>query len=388
MSMKIVLLAFASALLFGLLHSETLFKLEGKIDGIDTGKVELVYYTFEKDRYVKHERVAYVQHGTFSIEGELLEPTECTLQYGEFSISFFLEPSTMKLSINTKNDNFTLEGSTTQDDYKRIINNAKDLYDKRDALFLKLEELRGKENDSTINIGTKIDQIRATVDSMNKEIDKRNLSFIRANLDSHISVIKILNPFVRGLLSIQETRELFDSLSSRVKNTADGIRVNSILKAEENTLLGKIAPDFSTLDLNGMNVTLSDFRGKYVFLDFWATWCPPCIESMPYVKRMYEKFASDKFCFIAISCDRNEEHWHAGAQKFGKNWYDIAHVQSFTDLNSGVINPQDISMKYPAGEPKYFLLDPQGMIIGRWTNFTPSIMNEIEHQIGEIFSKK
>ena len=69
--------------------------------------------------------------------------------------------------------------------------------------------------------------------------------------------------------------------------------------------IGHQAPEFTFLDLNGSRVSLSDFRGKVVFVNVWATWCPPCREEMPSMQKLYERFKNEEFEILAVSIDSN-----------------------------------------------------------------------------------
>lgn len=72
---------------------------------------------------------------------------------------------------------------------------------------------------------------------------------------------------------------------------------------------GKVAPDFALKDLNGQIVNLHDFRGRYVVLVFWASWCPDCRAEIPELKAMYEKYDPEMVRFLQISFDRTEDKW-------------------------------------------------------------------------------
>lgn len=138
-----------------------------------------------------------------------------------------------------------------------------------------------------------------------------------------------------------------------------------------NTGSGK-APDFSLSDASGNKIKLSDFRGKVVMLEFWATWCPPCIESIPAMKTVHEKYKDKGFVLLGISVDRGNN----AATK----------VSSFIKEN-GVSYPVflddgNLSSTYDANSiPMSFIIDKNGHIAVRHTGFISDMVGTLSQEI-------
>jgi peroxiredoxin len=115
--------------------------------------------------------------------------------------------------------------------------------------------------------------------------------------------------------------------------------------------IGKPALDFHVTDLNGEALSLEQYRGQIVLLDFWATWCPPCIAEIPNVKKTYEKYKDQKFQIVGISLDRSREPLEAYIQKESLTWL---HYWDNTGKVSNLYNVQAI--------PSTFLIDGEGVI--------------------------
>lgn len=121
-------------------------------------------------------------------------------------------------------------------------------------------------------------------------------------------------------------------------------------------LIGKVAPDFRLPKPNGDTLALSELRGKYVLLDFWAAWCRPCRRENPNVVRLYEKYKDSGFTVFSVSLDRSKDNWLTAIEKDGLVWDN--HV---SDL--AVWKSKPVSLYGVNSIPATFLVDPSGTII-------------------------
>ena len=121
------------------------------------------------------------------------------------------------------------------------------------------------------------------------------------------------------------------------------------IKPEE--LIGKLAPDFTVKDLDGKELSLKDFRGQVVLIDFWATWCGPCIKEMPKVKKTYAKFKDQKFAIIGISLDRSIDPLKAYIAKEELSW------KQYWDEDKTVRNLFGVRFI-----PTTFIIDGEGIV--------------------------
>lgn len=135
--------------------------------------------------------------------------------------------------------------------------------------------------------------------------------------------------------------------------------------------IGKPAQDFQVTDLKGEELSLKDLRGQVVLLDFWATWCGPCIAEMPNVKKTYAKYKDQKFQIIGISLDRSAEPLEAYIEKEELGWL------NYWDKSRLVS-----TMYKVRGIPSTFLIDGEGII--RKTNLRGHML---EHAVAELVKK-
>ena len=148
------------------------------------------------------------------------------------------------------------------------------------------------------------------------------------------------------------------------------------------TLIGSAAPDFELIDGDGNSVSLADYKGNLVFLNFWATWCEPCVVEMPDMMALNERFRGRPFKMLAISIDTS---WEAVRKFYGEHELDIP-----TALDPG----RQVYMRYKAlGVPETFFIDGNGNVIRKFISYrrwmSPQFLSEIEqlvaaHERGEF----
>lgn len=121
--------------------------------------------------------------------------------------------------------------------------------------------------------------------------------------------------------------------------------------------IGSIAPDFTLPNVDGVNVSLSDFRGKYVLVDFWASWCRPCRMENPNVLKAYNQYKEKGFDVLGVSLDRSKDSWVGAIQQDGLVWNHVSDLQFW--------NSKAAQLYQVKGIPFTLLLDKEGRIIGK-----------------------
>lgn len=143
-------------------------------------------------------------------------------------------------------------------------------------------------------------------------------------------------------------------------------------KRTEEAIIGSPAPDFTLIDLDGNKVSLSDYRKKVVLIDFWATWCLPCKESIPFIEGLYRRYKDKGFMVIGVSFDEDIEI----VRRF-KNRFDMTYP---------VIMGEDrIKNIYGLiGLPEMFILDRDGILRYHHLGFNPSLTDKIEKEVKDL----
>lgn len=220
------------------------------------------------------------------------------------------------------------------------------------------------------NIQREKDSIRNFTDELfrtNVARDNLDLTLMPAitnNLDNAISLyaMETYIIIVRALemdIPIAKLRELLSSMPEKQKKYEIWKDLNDIVTTLKpaNILTGNPAPEFTNLkDTSENPVYLKDFRGKVVFLDFWATWCGPCKRQIPALKDAYQQVRSPDVVFIGISLDYDANDWKSGIRTAGLEWKQAIDVKA----NNGVT-----SVRYNVNMiPHNFLIDRNGIVVG------------------------
>ena len=167
-------------------------------------------------------------------------------------------------------------------------------------------------------------------------------------------------------LSLDDLKATRGKLSASLASCPYVNDLDGIIKTLENVQIGKTAPDFTLPDTAGVNVSLADFRGKYVLLDFWASWCPPCRRENPNVVKAFQENKDKNFTIIGISLDKDKKKWMKAINDDKLTWTHLSDLKYWDS---------EIPALYGVrGIPSNVLLDPDGVIIAK--NITEEALHE------------
>ena len=162
----------------------------------------------------------------------------------------------------------------------------------------------------------------------------------------------------RSKVSPAALRQLYQKLSPAMQESQPGKQVLAWLKGLQNGVVGAMVTDFSLPGPDGKEVALRQFKGKYVLIDFWASWCGPCRQSFPFIRSLYNKYSKQPFEIISISIDRSKQKWEQAVQEEKLPWPQV--------LDTKNVSLQGFSV---TAVPTTYLLNPEGKIIGKDIGF-------------------
>ena len=320
------------------------YTLNGELEGIENGTwIKLMF----NDKTVDSTQVL---DGKFTINGDLTQPKQFNLyiKKPQNYTRIWLEPKAV--NFKAKNGEFAkaeIMGSKTQDEQEILSSSLKNYRNRRGSLTAIYRN--PKSNDSLKK--SVLEGLKIIYDN-HTEIEQE---FIKKNPKSYVSAFLV--DFFSTTFGKTKTEELYNILNDSIKTSSYGKNINRYLSLNKNLKIGDKYVDFSMTNEKGELISLSDFEGKLLLLDFWASWCGPCIEEYPALKKAYSKFNKDGFEIVSISEDQTKERWLKAIEKNELNWINLWQ-------NDG--NKADPYLIYGInGIPDNFLIDENGIIVAR-----------------------
>lgn len=354
------------------------YTINGKIDGIKDGLVYLE--TFGDSTKVVDS--AKVIDGKFTFTGSVTEPLLHTIKLKgvEYGRSFLLDNESigfkaLKDSIykgkieGAKQD--SIYQSFYQNEFAKIQKIAFPLYQLSDSLY------KVDAQNKAIPKGKLSEEHRVFMDKKWADLqviaDKETADYIEKN-KSNIGAVLVLDDRLIKYPNPKLAKQMYEILSPEVKQSFYGKKVKASVDLFEKTAVGAAAPAFSQTDVNGKIVKLSDYKGKYVLIDFWASWCGPCRKENPNVVEAYKTYHDKGFEVLGISLDDKKEPWLKAIEKDGLTWTHVSDLKGWKNEAAKIYGVSVV--------PTNYLIGPDGKIVA--SNLREEAL---QTKLKEIFSK-
>jgi len=354
------------------------FKIIGKLTGVD--QKAKVFLTYQKDGTVKTDS-ALLTTGEFSFTGAVAIPTRATLEVKtpravnvdvgskkpmsyDFQV-FFLERGTITVK-GSHMKTALITGGKTQQEFTNLSVILNPLHAKSSIYSEKLGQL-WRNSDTTGRSA-----LFAASSAVSLNVSKIEEEFIRANPNSYVSLSLLASKM--NYMEPAKFRSFYNGLSMQIKGTEVGKGLASRMEIALRTGIGSPAINFTQNTPDQKPFTLSSLKGKYVLIDFWASWCGPCRGENPHLVSAYSEFKDKNFEIVSISLDEKKDRWLAAIKQDNMSWIHVSDLKGWYNKVAAAYGIRAI--------PRNFLIDPNGIIIAK--NLRGE---EVETKLKEILEK-
>ncbi|TDQ78127.1 TlpA disulfide reductase family protein [Sphingobacterium yanglingense] len=342
-------------------HGQKQYTINGYLPGYKYSKIYL--------RKAHDVDSTIVKNGRFVFRGTVSEPTSSAFSDRKEEVrSFILEGGTYTITGDSSLNTAQMTGAGPTELQRLALEQSKEPINQKLKLLESqmIHQLTKKDTAAAIKTS---DEMR----SLFSDLDKIDMDFIVNHPKSFLSFFMIW--IMSQVDDPAKAHLLYDKLDPSVKNSAVGKRGKAAFDKQRAVAVGSQALDFTESDINGKPFTLSSLQGKYVFLDFWASWCGPCRAEHPALKQAYENFKDEAFTIVSVSLDRDKDLWLNAIKNDGlPTWHHVSDLKGFNSVSAELYSISAI--------PFNILIDPEGIIIAK------NLRGEdLENSLNQIFRK-
>lgn len=325
--------------------------LAGTIKGVPDGtEVHLVSSTLQGWSVPP----AKVAKSTFSLEAELPQPDLFVLTVGNLQdqnamrFQIFLDNEVVELAMDATNSSIQIISGASPIAFTELMQSFGPQFDNLSSISRQRQTVGGN--------GFYSDSLAKAWDKQLAEIGQGIGPFVQKHPNTAVSAF-LLSTVWPLYNNVQQMDSWIGQLGPKAKESIFAESLEDQMGNERTLGYGQVAPDFVQADPDGKQVSLKDFRGKYVLVDFWASWCGPCRQENPNVVQAYQKYKSKNFMVLGVSLDRDKPRWLQAIADDQLTWPHVSDLKFWQNEVAKLYKVSSI--------PQNYLLDPEGRIIGK-----------------------
>lgn len=328
------------------------YSVRGTVNADNNGKY--VYIAkYENKGWVKTDS-ALIQDNQFKMEGSVDSPRMAYFLtyngdkelYAEFILENAILPVNLTIGETLTATVMGTKANTAYEDFKAL----------RGKFSMDTQPIRKQMQTPNIN-RAKVDSLRKAYYDMGEKLEKQVQQLMYANSDNYVGLLLLNNYYMS--FSLDKVKEQLAKVPAELHNDKIYTQISNYASSIEKTSEGKPFLDITGKTPEGKDIKLSDYagKGKVVLVDFWASWCGPCIAEMPNVVKAYEQYKAKGLEIVGVSLDNKEENWKKALAEHKMTWPQLSDLKGWK--SQGAI---DYTVK---GIPATVLIGADGTIIAR-----------------------
>lgn len=352
-----------TAYLSRIIMPENKYQLKGEFK--DTTTSGMAFLSFYREGKL-HNDTAAVNNGFFTFSGITEGPQQAYLRFesdvekrnSSKSVdarSLYLDRGTVTLVIEDSIQTAHISGpviTTEHELYKSIVSPYDQHLRELQTAYQKLSSDQKKDKEFVSSLEAKIQNVKQAK-------EEAQLSYVKANPNSFFS-IQAITDIAGYRIDVDKIQPLVNLLSPALRESKAGQELARTIESAKATEIGESAPAFTLFDSHDKQVSLSDYMGGYVLVDFWASWCAPCRAENPTLVKAYDKYKNNNFTIVGVSIDKEKDRdkWLKAIQDDKMNWPQLIDSSQGSDNSS--------ADKYGVRAiPSNYLIGPDGKIIAK-----------------------